>query len=102
MSTRKSGSGVSRRFSAQFKAEAVQMVVTTKKTITEVAKSLGVSPQGLGRWVKAYRDEHPDPDLAPTPIEAARLRALEDENRTLRMENEFLKKAAAFFARTLL
>jgi len=76
------------------------MVVTTKKTIAEVARSLGISPQGLGRWVTAYRAEHPDPD-APSPVEAARIRVLEDEIRDLRMENEFLKKAAAFFARTL-
>jgi len=76
------------------------MVVTGSKTITEVAKSLGVSPQGLGKWVSAYRAQHPDPG-APSPVEAARIRELEDENRDLRMENEFLKKAAAFFARTL-
>jgi transposase-like protein len=76
------------------------MVITTNKTITEVAKSLGISPQGLGKWVAQYRAEHPDRG-GPTPVEAARIRALEDENRALRMENEFLKKAAAFFARTL-
>ena len=77
------------------------MVITTGKTITEVARSLGISPQGLGKWVSAYRAEHPDPDRAPSPMEVARVKALEDENRQLKMENEFLKKAAAFFARTL-
>jgi len=76
------------------------MVVMGKKSIAEVARSLGVSPQGLGKWVAAYRVEHPDPG-APSPVEAARIRVLEDENRELRLENEFLKKAAAFFARTL-
>ena len=90
----------SRRFTKQYKAEAVQMVVATGKTIAEVARSLGISPQGLGKWVAAYRAEHPDPG-APSPVEAARIRALEDELREARMENEFLKKAAAFFARTL-
>jgi transposase len=35
-----------------------------------------------------------------SPIERARVSELEEENRRLRMENEFLKKAAAFFART--
>jgi len=85
----------------QFKAEAVQMVVTTGKTISEVARSLDISPQALGKWVGQYRAENPDPDRAPTPIEAGRIRVLEDENRALKMENDFLKKAAAFFARTL-
>jgi transposase-like protein len=76
------------------------MVTTTGKTITEVAKSLGISPQGLGKWVAQYRLEHPDPG-SPSPVEAARVRELLEENRELKMENEFLKTAAAFFARTL-
>ena len=101
MSTSNEGSSRSRRFSAQFKAEAVQMVVTTQKTITEVARSLDISPQGLGKWVAAYRAAHPDPDRAPTPLEVMRIKELEDENRHLKMENDFLKKAASFFARTL-
>jgi transposase-like protein len=92
--------GGAKRFPAQFKAEAVQMVVTTGKTITEVARSLEVSPQGLGRWVKEWRAEHPDPG-EPSVVESATIRELRDENRRLAMENEFLKKAAAFFARTL-
>ena len=102
MSTSINGrSGSSRRYSPQFKAEAVQMVVMTGKSISEVARGLGVSPQGLGKWVAKYRLDHPDPDRGLAPVDAARLKALEDENRDLKMENEFLKKAAAFFARTL-
>jgi len=101
MSTTNNGARSARRYSTQFKAEAVQMVVTTNKTVAEVARSLGVSAQGLGRWVAQYRTAHPDPNTAPTPIEVGRIRALEEENQTLKMENEFLKKAAAFFARTL-
>jgi len=50
--------------------------------------------------LNAWRHEHPEPDQAPSPVERARVRELEEENRRLRMENEFLKKAAAFFART--
>jgi transposase-like protein len=90
-----------RRFSPQFKAEAVQMVVVTGRTVTEVARSLGVTPQGLGNWVRAYRVEHLVPGKPIDPLGVARIRQLEDENRRLVMENEFLKKAAAFFARTL-
>jgi transposase-like protein len=50
--------------------------------------------------VNAWRRDHPEPDQALSPVERARVNELEDENRRLRMENEFLKKAAAFFART--
>jgi transposase-like protein len=89
-----------RRFSSQFKAEAVQMVVETGKSIAEVARDLGIHDGTLGNWVNAYRRQHPEPDQPLSPVERARVTELEDENRRLRMENEFLKKAAAFFART--
>ena len=89
-----------RKFSPQFKAEAVQMVIETGKPIAEVARDLGVNDGTLGNWVKAWRHANPEPDQPLSPVERARVRELEDENRRLRMENEFLKKAAAFFART--
>lgn len=89
-----------RKFSPQFKAEAVQMVIQTGKPIAEVARDLGVNDGTLGNWVKAYRDENPEPDPELSPVERARVKEMEAEIRRLRMENEFLKKAAAFFART--
>ena len=88
-----------RKFSPQFKAEAVQMVIETGKPIAEVARDLGIHDGTLGNWVNAWRREHPEPEKALSPVERARVEELEDENRRLRMENEFLKKAAAFFAR---
>ncbi len=48
----------------------------------------------------AWRREHPEPEQPLTAMERARVKELEDENRRLRMENEFLKKSRAFFART--
>jgi transposase-like protein len=89
-----------RQFSPQFKAEAVQMVIETGKLIAAVARDLGIHDGTLGKWVNAWRREHPEPDQPLSPVERARVTELEDENRRLRMENEFLKKAAAFFART--
>ena len=89
-----------RKFSPQFEAEAVQMVIETGKPVAEVARDLGVIDGTLGNWVKAWRDANPEPETALSPIERARVSELEEENRRLRMENEFLKKAAAFFART--
>jgi transposase-like protein len=89
-----------RRFSPQFKAEAVQMVIESKKPIAEVARDLGIHDATLGNWVNVWRREHPEPEPSLTPVERARVKELEDENRRLKMENEVLKKAAAFFART--
>jgi transposase-like protein len=81
-----------RKFSPQFKAEAVQMVIETGKPIAEVARDLGVNDGTLGNWVKAWRDANPEPESEVSPTERARVRAMEDEIRRLRMENEFLKK----------
>jgi transposase len=89
-----------RRFSLQFRAEAVQLVIETGRPIAEVARDLGVYEGRLGNWVKAWRDANPEREPKLSPVERARMNELEEENRRLRMENEFLKKAAAFFART--
>ncbi len=90
-----------RKFSSQFKAEAVQMVIETGRPIAEVARDLGVNHGTLGNWMKAWRHANPEPDPALSPVERARVNEMEAEIRRLRMENEFLKKAAVnFFART--
>jgi transposase len=83
-----------RKFSPQFKAEAVQMVIETGKPFAAVARDLGIHDGTLGNWVNAWRREHPEPDQPLSPVERARVTELEEENRRLRMENEFLKKAA--------
>ena len=89
-----------RKFSPQFKAEAVAMVIETGKPVAEVARDLGIGDGTLGNWVAAWRRAHPQPEPPAGPAGRARLAELEEEVSRLRMENEFLKKAAAFFART--
>jgi transposase-like protein len=89
-----------RRFSPQFRAEAVQMVIEAGRPIAEVAGELGIHDGTLGNWVNAGRREHPEPDQPLSPAERVRVKEMEEEIRRLRMENEFPKKAAAFFART--
>jgi transposase-like protein len=49
-----------RKFSPQFRAEAVQMVIETGKPIAEVAGDLGINEGTLGNWVNAWRHAHPD------------------------------------------
>ena len=89
-----------RKFSPQFRAEAVQMVLETGKPIAEVARDLGVHDGTLGNWVATWRRDNPEPVPELSPVERARVNEMEAEIRRLRMENEFLKKAAAFFAKT--
>jgi transposase-like protein len=88
-----------RKFSPEFKEEAVKMVIETSRPIAQVAKELGIHEGTLGNWVNAYRREHAGDEPPLTVSERARLRELEREARELRMENEFLKKAAAYFAK---
>ena len=81
-----------RKFSAQCKAEAVQMVVQNDRPIAQVAKELQINQGTLGNWVKLYREQNPEPEPALKPSDRVRLAELEAEVRELRMENEFLKK----------
>ena len=81
-----------RKFCAQFKAEAVQMVVQNDRPIAQVAKELQINQGTLGNWVKLYREQNPEPEPALKPSDRVRLAELEAEVRELRMENEFLKK----------
>lgn len=89
-----------RKFSSQFKAEAIQFVLETGRPVTEVARELEINEGTLSNWVKMWKLKNPEPEKALTPVERARVAEMETEMRRLRMENEFLKKAAAFFAKT--
>jgi transposase len=85
-------------FSAEFKNEAVKMVIESSRAVADVARELGIGAETLRTWVNRYRDEHADEEPPLTISERARLRELEKENRELKMKAEFLGKAAAFFA----
>jgi transposase len=88
-----------KNYSPEFREEAVKLVIETSRPIAQVAKELGIHEGTLGNWVNTYRREHVGDEPALTVSERARLRELERETRELRMENEFLKKAAAYFAK---
>ena len=88
-----------RKFSPEFKDEAVKLVIETSRPIAQVAKELGIVEQTLGNWVSAYRRDHAGDEPALTVPERARLREQERELRELRIENDFLKRAAAYFAK---
>ena len=87
------------KFSLEFKAEAVKLVVNESRLIAQLARELSMNPGTLGTWVDRYRDTHPVTEEPLTVSERIRLKELEVEVRELRMKNEFLGKAAAFFAR---
>ena len=84
--------GKYRRYSREFKEEAVNLVVVQGYSVAEAARSLGVSANMLSRWKQGFEGS------APSVDEKAELARLRKENKRLLMEREILKKAAAFFA----
>ena len=89
---------VRRKFTDEFKEEAVKLVTDQGYKIAEAARILGIHATQLRRWVKDRV-----PDSSPTPANLVQLQAelkqLRRENERLRMEREILNAAAAFFAK---
>ena len=89
-----------RRFTPEFKADAVKLVQGGDRSIREIAQSLGVSNVALSRWRRqAEVDAGNGPPGAMTSGERRELQELRRENERLKMDREILKKAAAFFAK---
>ena len=87
------------RFTAEYKASAVEFVLNDGRAIAEVARNIGVHEMTLGKWVKKARDAGGEPDRPLNENERSELERLRDENRRLKMEAEFAKKVAAWFAK---
>lgn len=80
----------------EFKINAVNLVTQQGYSYQKAAEALGVSPQSIQKWVMRFKT---DPDTGEILDKDAEIRKLRAENRTLRMEKDILKKAAAFFAK---
>ena len=89
------------KYPAEFRREAVELVLSSQRPRVEIARSLGISDSTLSNWVTAARDEQrrvDDPD-ALSESEREELARLRKENIELRTDREILRKAAAYFAR---
>ncbi len=90
-----------RKFTPEYKAEVVKLVRASGKTVGQVAGELGLTETSVRAWTKrAEIDERRDPNGALTTEERGEVVRLRRELRTVTMERDFLKKAAAFFARS--
>ena len=89
-----------RKFTDEFKAEAVQLCRVGDRSIGQVAKDLDLTENALREWVKkADIEVGKGPPGALTQAEREELARLRKENRRLLIERDILKKAAAFFAK---
>ena len=88
-----------RKFSSEFKEEAVKLVIEQGYSVSEAARNLGIHSNLLGRWKREYEDDGTGgSDTGNSVLMKAELARLRKENKRLKQEREILKKAAAFFA----
>lgn len=85
-----------RKYTDEFRAEAVKLVVEEGYSITEAARNLGINANMLGRWKR--RLTAVDEPATKGNGSDAELRQVREEVRRLKIEQEILVKAAAFFA----
>jgi len=98
-----------RRFTEEYKAQAVAFVIDDHRPVAEVARNIGAHEMTLGKWVKKARDDAAGPRPVDAPldeperVELVRLRGeLKDAraaNAELQMQVEFAKKVASWFAK---
>jgi len=98
-----------RRFTEEYKDQAVAFVIEGNRSVADVARNIGVHEMTLGKWVKKVRESQqnqvpPDAELTePERAELIRLRAelkdVRSENAELQMQVEFAKKVATWFAK---
>ena len=91
-------SGTRKKYTPEFREQAARLVIETGRPIAHVAAEIGVGEQLLGRWVRQARVDGDDNGAVLDADERAELERLRKENAELRLDRQFLKKAAAFFA----
>jgi transposase len=88
---------MNRKYTKEFKQEAVKLVTDHGYSQAEAGRRLGVSEKNINRWVLGIKEKTPPKSEKPMS-EQDEIKQLRKENDRLRMEKEILKKAAAFFA----
>lgn len=87
-----------RKYTVEFKAEAVKLVTEQKYNLSEAAKNSGVPVKNMQRWVYESKNKDKPVKTSLKTEEKSELERLRKENKRLLMERDILKKAAAFFA----
>src|SRR5450755_3230022 len=90
-----------RTFTKEFKVEAVQLVESSKKPLTHIARDLGIADSMLHHWCKPFYEqgEQAFPGSGRQNPQEEEIRQLKRENDLLRQERDVLKKAIGIFSR---
>jgi transposase len=92
------GNSKQKRFTDEFKAEAVKLALEADQTQQQTASDLGIATGTLGRWISEHRSARPDQPYSDDVYKE--LARVKKENKILRQERDILKKATALFAKT--
>lgn len=90
---------MSSKFSPEFKKQLVREVIDNSRTVAEVAREYGIGAETLRLWVKKERKARGEMEPASSSAQDVEVDRLRKELREVQMERDFLKKAAAFFAK---
>lgn len=93
------GQNPANKYTPEFRRETADYVIASGRPITECCRELGLNSKTVNDWVLKRRRELGETAPGPSGDQAAELRSARKRIRELEMENEFLKKAAAFFAK---
>ena len=88
---------VSKRFTEEFKLEAIKQITEKHYSVAEVSSRLGVSTHSLYAWIKKY--DYPEPVRIATQDQQVIIKQLQSELKRVTEERDILKKAAAYFAK---
>ena len=90
-----------RKFSREFKIEAIKLVREQKQSIAKVARDLDLSDGLLNKWIRLYEADKkgafPGEGTPQAPGNDGRILALQKELKRVQMERDILKKAMAYF-----
>lgn len=87
-----------KKFTEEFRREAIKLVTEQGYSQSEAGKSLGVNGKNISRWLKDSQLKKYRPGIQAKQDVNEELNRLRKENHRLKLEREILKKAAAFFA----
>lgn len=92
--------GNGKRYDETFKKETVKYILENNKSVAQVARETGVNSNTLHGWIKKYSQKPEVKAVQTFSTPDAELRALQKQLRDLEEENEILKKAMHYFAKS--